>query len=781
MKRFILVFLVIQTTFSLLAQNTGALKGTVIDAETGEKLPGVNVFLEDNTSKGTYTNDKGEFSISGIRVGKHNVIASFIGYDKFSKSLNLEKGKTENLRIVLQPTSEALEEIIITEKSKARQLREKAMPISVISMSQLQGTVNGVQDVLNKTVGVTIRSTGGVGSSSRLSVRGLEGKRVGFFIDEAPMNDNSDFIDVNDIPTDMIDRIEIYKGVVPAKFGGSSMGGAVNIVVKEYPARYADASYTYESFNTHKAQLVMKRHIAEKGLMFGGGGFYTYSDNDYEMESPHIPGLKIKRDHDNFKKVVGAVTLKATKWWFDEVEIELPVIYTRKEIQGVETDIRQAYTESMAYVFATKLEKNDFLVEGLDFDMSNSVAYTQYSLVDTAKNWYDWYGEAYPADSKYGGELGNRYASNSDNRKFLFANKLNLEYILNEKHSINFNSYFTLANGMPKDEIREKSVGKKAVFDSKMRSWVVGLTYDFRTKNDKFLNSFTTRYYLYTMDTKSTDPFTTFDAEKVDVNKSDFGISNAMRYRFLPNIMAKLSVGYDVRIPAENELLGDGNVIQPSENLIPERNTSVNFGFLYDLTGKHPTNLQVELSTFYMQLENMIRFTKSIWGGAKYENFGKMRTLGVEFEVKADILPSIYIFSNVTYQDLRDIREYEINSTVQNPTKDKRMPNIPYFMVNSGIEFHKENLFGGTGQNTRIFTDMSFIEEYFYDFEMTKGQKRRIPRCLKVDLGFEHSFMNQRLFLSGKIYNLTDEKVISEFNRPLPGRHFGVKLRYVFK
>lgn len=88
------------------------------------------------------------------------------------------------------------------------------MPVTVYSMSQLQGTVNSVEDILTKTVGVTIRSQGAVGSASRISVRGLEGKRIGFFIDEVPMNDNSDFIDINDIPIDMIDRIEIYKGVV---------------------------------------------------------------------------------------------------------------------------------------------------------------------------------------------------------------------------------------------------------------------------------------------------------------------------------------------------------------------------------------------------------------------------------------------------------------------------------------------------------------------------------------------------------------------------------------
>lgn len=109
------------------------------------------------------------------------------------------------------------------------------------------------------------------------------------------------------------------------------------------------------------------------------------------------------------------------------------------------------------------------------------------------------------------------------------------------------------------------------------------------------------------------------------------------------------------------------------------------------------------------------------------------------------------------------------------------MPNIPYLMANAGLEFHKENLFGGKGQNTRIFADMAFVEEYLYDFEVSENTKRRIPRNTTFDIGFEHSFMNQRLFISGKIKNLTNASVLSEFNRPLPGRSFGIKLRYILR
>ena len=156
--------------------------------------------------------------------------------------------------------------------------------------------------------------------------------------------------------------------------------------------------------------------------------------------------------------------------------------------------------------------------------------------------------------------------------------------------------------------------------------------------------------------------------------------------------MAKASFGYDVRLPSEEELLGDGYVIAPAGNLTPERNISVNIGMLFDLTGKASSNLQIELNGYYMHLKDMIRFT----GGflqSQYQNFGEMRTLGMEAEVKADMTRWLYGYVNATYQDLRDVRKYEQNTIVANPTKGSRMPNIPYLMANAGLEFHKENLF----------------------------------------------------------------------------------------
>lgn len=753
--------------------------GTVYDVNDNSPLAGATVYIEE-LEKGVISDNEGVFRITDIPDGTYTLKVQFLGYRPQEKTVSTDKGNRSN-DIGLKPESLSLSDVIISEKSQARLLREQAMPVSVISMQQLQGTVSDIQSILARTVGVTIRASGGMGSTSRLSVRGLEGKRIGFFIDETPMADQSDFLDLNDIPIDMIDRIEIYKGVVPAKFGGSAMGGAVNIVIKEYPDHYADVSYQRESYNTNRFQTVLKKNDRKHGLVYGVGGGINYADNDYVMESPYIKGLKIKRDHDTYKKVLMGGSMKAHNWWFDEVELEPVYLRTYHEIQGIDTDIRYAHTKSDGFLLNFKLEKDDFFVEGLDFDMSTAVAYTRYHMTDTAKTYYDWTGQGYPTPSVYGGEItSNRFASDSDNRKLTLLNKLYIEYLISKRNSLIFNSVLQTADGRPSDDLKILSLGKKVDFDSRMRSWVVGLTYDYRSLDQRFLNSLTGRYYWYGMDTRYQNIYVNVPSEPITLRKTSWGYSEAMRYRITPGLMAKLSGGYDVRIPAENELLGDGATITPARDLLPERNLSANAGLLYDLTGIHPSNLQIEVNGFYMHVDDMIRFVKGILG-AQYQNFGQMRTLGVEAEVKADMLPCLYGYANVTYQDLRDTRDHEAGTEMPNPTKGKRMPNIPYLMSNAGLEFHKENLFGGTGQNTRLFADMSFIEEYFYDFELTRNEKRRIPRSLTLDLGFEHSFFDQRLYISGSIKNVADATVISEYNCPLPGRTLGLKLRYILR
>lgn len=387
------------TGLGVFAQTT--LSGIVTELPDGKPLPGVTVYVK-NIHKGTTTDKDGNYALN-LPKGSHSVCFSFIGFETETREIKLI-GQTIELNVALKSSDKTLNEVVVTGKSEARELREQAMPIAVITMNELQGTVSDISDVLSKTTGVQIRTSGGEGSSARISVRGLEGKRIGFFIDETPLSDNSDFLDLNDIPIDLIDRVEIYKGIVPAKFGGSAVGGAVNIVLKEYPPAYVDASYSLQSFNTNKASTIIKRN--KNGYEFGVGGFYTYSDNNYEMELPLQPGKYVIRDHDKFEKIVIGGGFTSKNWWFDEVVFEPAVILTKKEIQGIEYNIQEAKSSSEAYVFSNHNEKTNFFIEGLDLDLSNSYAYTIYRFQDKAMQRYSWEGETRPPLTIYGGEIG---------------------------------------------------------------------------------------------------------------------------------------------------------------------------------------------------------------------------------------------------------------------------------------------------------------------------------------------------------------------------------------
>ena len=678
-------------------------------------------------------------------------------------------------------TTVEMKEVMVTARSEIRKLKESAMPVSVIGQRQLQGTASNINDVLAHTVGVTVRNTGGLGSASRISLRGLEGKRMGMYVDETPMSQLSNFVALNDIPTNMIERIEVYKGIVPYKFGGSALGGAVNVVTKEYPPVYFDFSYELGSFNTHQVSTMFKRTDQKTGLQFSIGGAFSFAKNNYKMTLANLDNRIVERDHDKFNKVMAGMSVKATKWWFDEMKWELIFFKTRQEVQGIDLDVREAYNHSVSGVTALTLKRKNFFLDGLDFDFDIGYIIGRYGLNDKASNRYDWDGNKLPAVSPYGGELNN-FPSDGRNRSNELISKLNLGYTIDEHHGVNLNVYFDRNSLHPNDSLMDKALGFRANFPSKMNTLTTGLSYDLTLFGGRFQNAFTLKNFIFTSHSRSIDVYSVREPEPVKISKSYFGFSDALRYKFTNDLMLKASFNSEVRIPTSEELIGNGYSILASPALEPERTSGVNVGVLYRHLKQDDGLVEIELNGFYNQLKDMIRFTPDmIPTMARYRNFGSVRTRGVELEVKGDVCPILYLYANGTYQDLRDVRKLTPGTNVENPTYMKRIPNIPYLLANFGAELHKENLFGGKEQNTRFLFDASYVHTYFYDFEMSKNQDKKIPASLTMDAAVEHSFKNDQWILTFKMKNLANRRVVSEFNRPLPGRYVGVKIRYLFK
>ena len=161
-------FTLMLTGISVSAQTGGGrIAGVVIDNAGEEPLPGATIFIEE-LKKGIVTDGHGEFLLSDVPAATYTLTVRFIGYHTQTRKLTVGKERGKKIIIRLKAEAKSLDEVVVMGKSEARKLREQAMPISVISMNQIQGTVNNVQDILAKTAGITVRATGGTGSTSRM-------------------------------------------------------------------------------------------------------------------------------------------------------------------------------------------------------------------------------------------------------------------------------------------------------------------------------------------------------------------------------------------------------------------------------------------------------------------------------------------------------------------------------------------------------------------------------------------------------------------------------------
>ena len=103
----------------------------------------------------------------------------------------------------------------------------------LLTLSLVINSLNSLNELVNRTSGVKIREEGGVGSDFDLSINGLSGNSVRYFIDGVPLDSKGSYVTLPlNLPVNLIDRVEIYKGVVPASLGTDALGGAVNIITQ---------------------------------------------------------------------------------------------------------------------------------------------------------------------------------------------------------------------------------------------------------------------------------------------------------------------------------------------------------------------------------------------------------------------------------------------------------------------------------------------------------------------------------------------------------------------
>src|SRR5690606_3292629 len=105
-----------------------------------------------------------------------------------------------------------------------------------------------------------------------------------FFKDGIPMDYLGAGFNISLVPVNMLERVEVYKGVLPASLGADALGGALNMVTKQSYDKYLEASYEAASFNTHRVSLSTFYKDDNRKVFGGIDAFYNYSDNDYRVD-----------------------------------------------------------------------------------------------------------------------------------------------------------------------------------------------------------------------------------------------------------------------------------------------------------------------------------------------------------------------------------------------------------------------------------------------------------------------------------------------------------------
>ncbi len=201
-----------------LAQVKHSLSGTITDAKSNETLIGVSIY-DEVSKKGTSTNEYGFYSLT-LPAGPHNFRISLLGYQTETLTINLLQDKKNNL--VLTPLQEQLQEVVITDNRKASNIRKAEMSVNKLSMATIKSmpVVLGEVDVLKSILLLPGVTNAGEGSSG-FNVRGGGADQNLILLDEATLYNSSHVFGFFSVfNPDAIKDLKLYKGGIPARFGG---------------------------------------------------------------------------------------------------------------------------------------------------------------------------------------------------------------------------------------------------------------------------------------------------------------------------------------------------------------------------------------------------------------------------------------------------------------------------------------------------------------------------------------------------------------------------------
>lgn len=165
--------------------------------------------------------------------------------------------------------------------------------VTVIEPKKIEGEQKTLPEVLKDVPGIHVREVNGKGQYTTVSVRGSTASQVGVFVDGILTNLGGDAAaDISAIPIDNVERIEVYRGYIPARFAGTYIGGVINIITKKPDKEHVSLELGKSSFGGDKASVEFVAPLGSGSLMVGA----THEDSNGRFKYKNYSADKAASD-----------------------------------------------------------------------------------------------------------------------------------------------------------------------------------------------------------------------------------------------------------------------------------------------------------------------------------------------------------------------------------------------------------------------------------------------------------------------------------------------------
>lgn len=795
MKNVFLLFFVLVNITVALAQS-GKITG-LVSFENNEPAIGVSIILT-GTNKTAVTDADGHFVISNVSYGNYIIETSTIEARKKSVPVNVNSPIVNITVAVNRIESTELSEVTLNKTSEKTEIETKGFAVNVIETKEAGLRNLQTNELLDRTAGVRIRQNGGLGSEVNYNINGMSGNAVRIFIDGIPISTYGSSFDLNSIPPSMIERIEVYKGVIPGHLADDALGGAINIILKKGARNNFNTSVSYGSFNTAQSNF-SGLYRFDSGFTVKASGFYNYSDNDYKVWGPDVYNIlqdgsedrvRAKRFNDAFRSIGGVIDIGFTDVkWADNFFIGFTMSDMYKEVQHgtfMTTPYKGRFTESDASLLHLTYTKKDLFTEGLEFNLHGIYGERHRVVNDTVKWNYNWFGEkslnfnGVPFITQYGAQQGAPTIANI--KRQVGSVRTGLSYSINKNHRFLVNYIYNFVNREDDDEmlsvLQRKFLGTRDLDKS-----IASLSYELTAFNDKLKVSVFGKNYQQRIERM--DPTVeTIDGEDVRVedivssDKNINGYGTAISYAVLPQVFILTSAEKAVRMPTENEVFGDaGDNTTENPNIRPEISDNFNLGLRLGTLRFRKHELNVSVNGFYRNIQDRIgpeiqSALNSNIQTLPFENQGNVKSKGFDLDVNYTFNRNLNIMFNTSKFDLITIVD----------NQERNIPNEPTFTVNTGIHYSFNNLIE-KGSRLNLFYNFMFVDTFNFLMppyaNLAGTEAFDVSQQYVHDVGISYIFPNKKLIMSFDAKNIFNRQVFDNMAVQKPGRAFYIKLNYI--